>query len=90
MLAITKRPIVKSRRYGGMDVLYSVGSSCLQKPRIFSLCAWRVLLSIRWSHEQGCLIGLGVSSIESPPIRELEVTIKSHQTYMSLTDAFFK
>jgi hypothetical protein len=26
----------------------------------------------------------------SPPIRELEVTIESHQTYMNLTDAFFK
>jgi hypothetical protein len=27
---------------------------------------------------------IAVSSIESPPIRELEVTIKSHQTYMNL------
>jgi hypothetical protein len=25
-----------------------------------------------------------------PQIRELEVTIKSHQTYMNLTDVFFK
>jgi hypothetical protein len=27
---------------------------------------------------------------KSPPIRELEMTIKSHRTYMNLTDAFFK
>jgi hypothetical protein len=33
---------------------------------------------------------IAVSSIVSPPIRELEVTIKSHQTYMNLTDVFFK
>ena len=33
---------------------------------------------------------IAVSSIESSPIRELEVMIKSHQTYMNLTDAFFK
>ncbi len=33
---------------------------------------------------------IAVSSIESPQIRELKVTIKSHQTYMNLTVAFFK
>jgi hypothetical protein len=30
---------------------------------------------------------IAVSSIESPPIRELGVTIKRHQTYMNLTCA---
>jgi hypothetical protein len=33
---------------------------------------------------------IAVSSIESPPIREPEVTIKSHQPYTTLTDAFLK
>jgi hypothetical protein len=33
---------------------------------------------------------IAVFSIESPQIRELEVTFKSHQTYMNPTDVFFK